>query len=811
MFVLSKSEVHKLFQSLIQMQTNDDRLTFLLPRPVWVNDMDVAYCSSCNASFGPLKRRHHCRSCGNIFCHDCSSKSVPLPQLGYGTKAVRVCNGCFDVAYLVTYAIDEDHGLSTQMHGVRGLLELTEKDNEKELHNMVAYGGVDALIWLCRASTSTHLHHLVTTVLALLAEKESIRPVIITKWAVPPLLFLIQQYTAILTSNSNDNSNSRENNNCTSPSRANVSEKRLKARSEITSETYTHQHPVHSSASSSTTSFTDTHIKHSILLETIINCTHVLYQLSRAGILSQKEVFKEGILAILFELSAFGSKLQPLQLQAAEGANNDSEDSNNDQQEQQQQQQRQQIQDRINIIQGLAAKSISCISSIIAFQTHIIEYIVQPENRSNDKLANLLRASHEEVQKYMAKTVAYLSLKNDKYKPMLLAEERAKALVFIIAMLPMKLDDVESKEWKKKDLSYYSGHSYNGEVKSVAEKLDHQQKASPQPSTRQHLNSAPVSHVCCALANFATNNESQEILMSQPHVLAYLCNVFHVFPNQPEIHKHVARCLANLALYEANNEAMLWTNKAKQIENKKKISGKDGYNVLPTLLMMGKSTSKSEVQRHIVRAVDNLNSNLPLSENDTVPLHLNALFSDAYDFIDTILTNTYKEEEEPKDADMIKRAKSIMARRKSLMEQSDTPSASHTSPIMDDDQEPTSSPSTTKDCKSSEILEEKKDVSEVDDEIVNSADNSCNTNSKEENEQHSEETGAAAELTITTSSSSLSSASKDSKYFSEDEAKDNDNNKKEVGSQHQERPTEKKAVTPQKASNNKKRKSKKHK
>lgn len=39
------------------MQTHDDRLTFLLPRPVWVNDMDVYYCSSCNSAFGPLKRR----------------------------------------------------------------------------------------------------------------------------------------------------------------------------------------------------------------------------------------------------------------------------------------------------------------------------------------------------------------------------------------------------------------------------------------------------------------------------------------------------------------------------------------------------------------------------------------------------------------------------------------------------------------------------------------------------------------------------------------------------------------------------------
>lgn len=141
-----------------EMQLYDDRATFLLPRPTWVNDSDVASCTSCNNAFGPLNRRVYifwdyayilhnlltqalffflsitveigrlpnicfafffvywlAYSSGNIFCHDCSNRKVPLPQLGYGTKPVRVCNGCFDVAYLVTYAIDEDHGVSTQV------------------------------------------------------------------------------------------------------------------------------------------------------------------------------------------------------------------------------------------------------------------------------------------------------------------------------------------------------------------------------------------------------------------------------------------------------------------------------------------------------------------------------------------------------------------------------------------------------------------------------------------------------------------------------------------------------------------------
>jgi hypothetical protein len=37
--------------------------------------------------------------------------------------------------------------------------------------------------------------------------------------------------------------------------------------------------------------------------------------------------------------------------------------------------------------------------------------------------------------------------------------------------------------------------------------------------------------------------------MSQPHILQYICNVPATFPTHTEIHRHVARCLANLALY----------------------------------------------------------------------------------------------------------------------------------------------------------------------------------------------------------------------------------------------------------------------
>ncbi|CAG8791027.1 3621_t:CDS:2, partial [Racocetra persica] len=99
---------------------------FLLVRPVWVDDETVKACKGCEASFNTLRRKHHCRQCGNIFCQECTSKNIALPQLGY-LKPERVCSGCFEIAYLVGYVISNDK--STQTHGARGLLDIVERGN----------------------------------------------------------------------------------------------------------------------------------------------------------------------------------------------------------------------------------------------------------------------------------------------------------------------------------------------------------------------------------------------------------------------------------------------------------------------------------------------------------------------------------------------------------------------------------------------------------------------------------------------------------------------------------------------------------
>ncbi|XP_077477476.1 lateral signaling target protein 2 homolog isoform X1 [Stigmatopora argus] len=62
--------------------------------PDWVPDEVCSSCIACKAPFTVIRRKHHCRSCGKIFCSRCSSHSAPLPRYGQ-VKPVRVCTHCY--------------------------------------------------------------------------------------------------------------------------------------------------------------------------------------------------------------------------------------------------------------------------------------------------------------------------------------------------------------------------------------------------------------------------------------------------------------------------------------------------------------------------------------------------------------------------------------------------------------------------------------------------------------------------------------------------------------------------------------------
>jgi len=62
----------------------------------WAKDEKRSFCMNCGQSFTLMRRRHHCRCCGEIFCSDCwGFKCVLKLEWEYNPgDAVKVCNAC---------------------------------------------------------------------------------------------------------------------------------------------------------------------------------------------------------------------------------------------------------------------------------------------------------------------------------------------------------------------------------------------------------------------------------------------------------------------------------------------------------------------------------------------------------------------------------------------------------------------------------------------------------------------------------------------------------------------------------------------
>jgi len=79
--------------SQTRVQNERERLSELILPPIWVPDELVSVCTQCCSQFTIIRRRHHCRNCGQIYCNNCSNNFMPLVRYGY-IKPVRVCNRC---------------------------------------------------------------------------------------------------------------------------------------------------------------------------------------------------------------------------------------------------------------------------------------------------------------------------------------------------------------------------------------------------------------------------------------------------------------------------------------------------------------------------------------------------------------------------------------------------------------------------------------------------------------------------------------------------------------------------------------------
>lgn len=90
----------------------------------WVPGEQVDTCYDCGIAFSFVRRRHHCRLCGRVFCHPCSSFQSIVPNMlveempqsppthawlwpHKPTQGVRLCKHCFDRAH-TTFAVQDE-------------------------------------------------------------------------------------------------------------------------------------------------------------------------------------------------------------------------------------------------------------------------------------------------------------------------------------------------------------------------------------------------------------------------------------------------------------------------------------------------------------------------------------------------------------------------------------------------------------------------------------------------------------------------------------------------------------------------------
>eukprot|EP00928_Gymnodinium_smaydae_P054688 TRINITY_DN3841_c0_g1_i1.p1 TRINITY_DN3841_c0_g1~~TRINITY_DN3841_c0_g1_i1.p1 ORF type:complete len:1357 (+),score=316.94 TRINITY_DN3841_c0_g1_i1:110-4180(+) len=90
----------------------------------WIPDEAVQECGDCGSRFTVLRRRHHCRACGGVFCGSCAPRPTLLCtvlQTGRGGgRGRRVCVGCRDACPEPATGTSTTAGSSGSENGAMG-------------------------------------------------------------------------------------------------------------------------------------------------------------------------------------------------------------------------------------------------------------------------------------------------------------------------------------------------------------------------------------------------------------------------------------------------------------------------------------------------------------------------------------------------------------------------------------------------------------------------------------------------------------------------------------------------------------------
>jgi hypothetical protein len=90
-------------KEFLNRKNNDssDAINTLLNKTSWIDSSKVKQCKKCNSNFTLTKRKHHCRSCGQVFCKKCSSYEIVVKS-----ELKRSCFECFE---RITLKLENDN------------------------------------------------------------------------------------------------------------------------------------------------------------------------------------------------------------------------------------------------------------------------------------------------------------------------------------------------------------------------------------------------------------------------------------------------------------------------------------------------------------------------------------------------------------------------------------------------------------------------------------------------------------------------------------------------------------------------------
>lgn len=98
----------------------------------WMPDNNSKECYECGFKFSTIRRRHHCRICGQIFCSRCCSRKIDGDKVGYAPNTkVRSCNYCFNAINNCVKPNQTQQQLPQQQQHLKSQ-ESIETDNDME-------------------------------------------------------------------------------------------------------------------------------------------------------------------------------------------------------------------------------------------------------------------------------------------------------------------------------------------------------------------------------------------------------------------------------------------------------------------------------------------------------------------------------------------------------------------------------------------------------------------------------------------------------------------------------------------------------